>query len=314
MISINEKIPTFSVNDYKEFLSLISDLPRRIYNNIRRGDKEDYKLMWFRGISSKEYHLVPSLYRSPVVLDDPGDEPLEDIMRRLIDSFKIEALHMVEYERLHNLYFDKNKYYDFLKIMQHYRAPTNLLDFSVKPNVALYFALEHYFKDYGFVSSNVPAVWILFPIILNKENQDAITDYLQPIGGQENTQRNPESFTLREPSIRYLEEIPILDDFPESQQSNFLNAHCAIRAIYDLKNIKNQSGTFVNFPIHIYKSEIESKVLDCNNQAHHYLVKIFISKPHSFTNQLWDLGDRPWDYLPHLDIVGETIGSNRFCK
>jgi hypothetical protein len=50
--------------------------------------------------------------------------------------------------------------FEWLALMQHYGAPTRLLDFSWSPFVAAFFALEHATED--------AAVWAVFPPGLNK--------------------------------------------------------------------------------------------------------------------------------------------------
>lgn len=83
----------------------------------------------FRGVSSPKHYLVPSIGREVVY----GPYKLAQ-EQRLFEEFKNRAIALVSDPR-----FDD---WDWLAYAQHIGVPTRLLDWSVNPLVALYFALE----------------------------------------------------------------------------------------------------------------------------------------------------------------------------
>lgn len=115
--------------------------------------EEEYIGPWFRGMGSSRFHLVPSLYRS-----EAGREAFAD--DELRSEFARRALPLVA-ER------PPRDDWEWYSLMQHYGAPTRLLDWTDSALVALYFAISSYQADHRTVASNGPVVWALNPWVLN---------------------------------------------------------------------------------------------------------------------------------------------------
>jgi len=116
--------------------------------------------LWFRGVGDESYGLQPGLYR----LAD-GEDPLTDYELR--DQFSRRALALPK-EMLPR---DRWEWY-FL--MQHYRVPTRLLDWTEAALIALYFALQaceqrlERQRIKAIAKMHRPAVWVLDPETVNK--------------------------------------------------------------------------------------------------------------------------------------------------
>ncbi|MGH9496076.1 MAG: FRG domain-containing protein, partial [Candidatus Sulfotelmatobacter sp.] len=101
--------------------------------------------------ASSESKLIPSLYRS-----ESGREPYGDTEVR--EQFRRRALPLVA-ER------PPRDDWEWYSLMQHYGAPTRLLDWTDSALVALYFAIASYATG----SAPTPAVWALNPWKLNRK-------------------------------------------------------------------------------------------------------------------------------------------------
>jgi hypothetical protein len=110
---------------------------------------------WFRGVQREDYKLVPSIYRG-----------------RSVIGWKYTANQAVdmqaEFARRAKPFINAELSYgdgEYLHLMQHYRFPTRLLDWTEGALIALYFAIR---ISTGTTSS--PCVWMLNPSWLNFVN------------------------------------------------------------------------------------------------------------------------------------------------
>lgn len=104
---------------------------------------------WYRGHSQTTWQLLPSLYRCEV-------EPKYE--REILRDFKI-ALSS-------DSSFQTSSEIDWLFIAQHHGLPTRLLDWTVNPLVALFFAVE------DFENQDDGCVVVLNPWTLNRASVD----------------------------------------------------------------------------------------------------------------------------------------------
>ena len=117
--------------------------------------------LWFRGTGIATYRLVPSLYRHPT---KTSSDDLQDLERKLMTRFRQRS---VPYHSR-----DLSDDWDALFFMQHYGAPTRLLDWTENPLTGLHFALmsapSKMAPNRKVKYSNSAAVWVLDPVSWNQ--------------------------------------------------------------------------------------------------------------------------------------------------
>lgn len=115
---------------------------------------DDCLVPWCRGQERAEWDLVPKLYRSV-----PEDDL--DIEHEIREEFATRAPALSDYVKLsdNSILYNWESYF----VMQHYGAPTRLLDWTESALVALYFAVRA--NDGNFNA----AVWALDAWWLNKK-------------------------------------------------------------------------------------------------------------------------------------------------
>jgi hypothetical protein len=103
----------------------------------------------FRGLT-KDFPLVPKIGRSLFQGDKRG-KSFEENERRLFEDFRRLSVPFF------NSYHPKNDW-ELLSIGQHFGLPTRLLDWSLNPLVALFFALDGYRDE-----RHPPVIWQFKP-------------------------------------------------------------------------------------------------------------------------------------------------------
>lgn len=103
--------------------------------------------VWFRGQSQLSWGLSPSLARTKKIAEAEAV---------LIKRFKQNALP--------HLLSRPSTEWEWMFLMQHYRLPTRLLDWTESPLAALYFAIENKKHE-----NSDGALWCLDPVALNHQ-------------------------------------------------------------------------------------------------------------------------------------------------
>jgi hypothetical protein len=117
-------VPTYTAKHLPGFIKCLERI-KQDWESKKDGDPG----LWFRGSRISSWTLVPNLYRSylPVKqLLEREDEIREEFVRR--------APSLTSY--------NPRNAWEWYFLMQHYSAPTRLLDWTEDPQIALYFALK----------------------------------------------------------------------------------------------------------------------------------------------------------------------------
>lgn len=116
---------TFLVNSLSDYIYIISKLALLVKNS-------PLNALLYRGMSNAEWKLIPSLLRLPAYK--------YDFEHNLALDFISEEPKLFE---------NSKSNFENLTKMQHFGIPTRLLDFSLNPLIALFFACSENFSKYG---------------------------------------------------------------------------------------------------------------------------------------------------------------------
>ncbi len=149
--------PVESVEDYLKSV-------RKIRDEWSNDDK--FWKPWFRGQACESWDLRPQLYRR----DDKTMTEVLDNEEEFRLEFERRGLQLVSDER-----FPKTEI-EWYFLMQHYGAPTRLLDWTDGALMGLFFAVAHRFNKRDPDRKKDAAVWVLDPDWLNEQTTNKKDD------------------------------------------------------------------------------------------------------------------------------------------
>lgn len=217
--------PTFYVKNLSEYINLVTKISS-IKSDDLMGD-----VVIFRGISDDQYDLAPGLERLKNRGEDTEMNLINDFLTRRPDAF--------------NGLSD----FDILAKMQHYGLPTRLLDFSLNPLVALYFACESKTTKNGRI--------LCHSTFLQNDTSQITTEICSAAVRKQ--------FDACCPVDEYLcnEKLSLYDYLSEVY---LYDKTTVVRPKYWNQRIANQSGVFMVFPNNLYDRYKELLIM-ANNQG-----------------------------------------------
>jgi FRG domain len=139
----------FNANSIPKFLDVVTHLKDRWFQEQKNWGP------WFRGHSNSNWHLTPKLYR-----DAPPSRGIRVVEDEIRQEFLMRGPSLGR-ERPQNSW-------EWYFLMQHYGAPTRLLDWTEGALIALYFAIRDN-RDRKIADRTDATVWALDPWWLNEK-------------------------------------------------------------------------------------------------------------------------------------------------
>ncbi len=143
MVWYNENMEEIEVKSVSEYVEKVSEIYKDDDFVPHDEDDEYKKMLFFRGHADEDYKLLPSIFRE-------GRKKRDE--KSILDEYKC---HLPRYTNIKHLDFEKDRM-EILAEMQHQGIPTRLLDWSLSPLIALYFAL----KEESASNENDACVWV----------------------------------------------------------------------------------------------------------------------------------------------------------
>ncbi len=203
--------PTFVIDNLADYIRIVASISE-LNSNLLYSDSVVY-----RGISDSQYDLLPGLARIKKTEHEMEATLINDFLTRRPDAF------------------GGLSEFDALAKMQHYGLPTRLLDFSLNPLVALYFACESNPKKRGRVLCHSSFL------------QNDSSEYVNAICTSATKKMFDDTYTVEEYYCndklslrRYLSEAYIYDETT------------VVRPKYWNQRIANQAGVFMVFPNNLF--------------------------------------------------------------
>jgi hypothetical protein len=171
------------------------------------------RTIWFRGARDVDYDLKPGLFRHP---DGKASSELLELEWQLLTDYRHQAPPFAPRMPEDDL--------ELLFVMQHYRVPTRLLDWTENPFIALFFATENA-REEDIGSEKDAVVWLIDPVELNKK-----------------------TFTNRRHADRVLGAYAgELEGIKPSSRPDAININtpCALYGIHSTPRIVAQRGSFI---------------------------------------------------------------------
>ena len=343
----NKKIKYHVLSSYSEIIETI----REISGQNSDGSEEKRIQLWYRGSIDAGFGLIPSLYRDQEVIEKfeenikNNPDLIKDVQEEHISQFQTRRMHkLLKNMPSGHLLPRPESILNWLSLMEHYQMTTCYLNWSLKPEVSLFFALEYMFNtQMRNPKKKFSCLWILKPIEMNellwlnggnkKNSPDVLIDeYIQV----KNIEKKIPTFYDVEKEIRISksggksrrnQRANKIRSYGDSQEK-YNHKECSeiIRRRYQASypprpinifpqvnsdRILSQKGIFTIFPVEYKESRKKYfKPLDCYSDADLFLECIILTNPKRIKDDLDLLGFDPYDVYPEITYRPGMINRN----
>lgn len=254
------------VTSLREFAEMVSTLAA------------EGKTIWFRGARSIDHDLKPGLFRHPTLT---AAADLIDLEWKLLNDYRHQAPPFKPSIPEQDI--------ELLFIMQHYRVPTRLLDWTENPFIALFFATENA-REEKEGSELDAAIWIIDPVELNKRT----------FPNRANSDRILGAYAK---DLQGLLPAPNVDGID-------ITTPCAIYGIHNTPRIVAQRGSFVLYGRDTSSMENQGALRLIEDGALRKIVVAGASKREIFAH-LFNMGISDSVVYPDLDGLSREIRNRR---
>lgn len=309
----NKKIKYHLLRNYSEVI----DVLRNVYPKPpeeKNKHEHEHKQLWFRGSIDAGLNLIPSLYWCDEVEGDPNK--LEEAQEKFLSYFQTRRIHkLFKNQPNGHLLPRPESTLNWLSLMEHYQATTCYLNWSLKPEVGLFFALEYLFNSQiKKPKKEFSCLWVLKPCEMNEHiwlgdksegrNRNELIDKYIQVKSIKNTM--PTFYDI-EKEIREGKVDGAEKENEENNkiirhryQSNYPSRPINVFPQVNSDRILSQKGIFTIFPVKPRKENYYLRSLDSYPNSNLFLECIILTDPKQIKHDLNLLGFDPYDVYPEI--------------
>jgi FRG domain len=251
--------------------------------------------LWWRGHWDAKWPLLPSGFRDNR-LEDGRVEPRNPV--GLIQNFRNRAAGRLGHRRV------PESEIEWLFLAQHYGLPTQLLDWTENPLVALFFAVSGDEK-----ANQDGCLWALSPTVLNQFHENPFAFGNGQRGLRETDEPLVRAIAMRAFGMK--EEVVAERIFPKSNWDSQGISFPKLIALAGRETDERVIAQLGRFTLHHLKSALE-ELGEHERFLRRYLIPAEVKS--DLKSVLESFGIRKWNLFPDLQTLAEGLSTGRFVE